>query len=66
MPGGRIEVGEELIVVERAELGTELHIEVAWTAAIVASGTGGRDCGARSWLTSSQGNGLSFSLIDST
>jgi hypothetical protein len=30
MPGGRIQIGEELIVVERAELGPEFHIEVAF------------------------------------
>jgi hypothetical protein len=28
-PGGRIQIGEQLIVIEAAELGAELHIEVA-------------------------------------
>jgi hypothetical protein len=29
-PGGRIQVGEELIILERAELGTQRHREVAF------------------------------------
>ena len=70
-PRGRIQIGEELIVIEGAELGTELHIEVAlWGTRPVRRPPSPREpvvglVGARSWLTSSHGNDISFSQTDS-
>jgi hypothetical protein len=40
-PLGRIDIGKELIIVERAELGTQIHIEVAFGKSGLHGGRGG-------------------------